>query len=103
MDRNVDRWNKIIKVKKSNYYFFDPYIHRMDQSAEDRFPKATVSETNGEISCSIEETNRIRISLGLKPLNLEKPNKEREAVDNFRANAEKHAKYNLKFILILLK
>jgi len=64
----------------------------MDHSSDDQFVKATVSETNGEISCSIEETNRIRIALGLKPLNFEKPNKEREAVDNFRAKAEKQAK-----------
>ena len=31
-------------------------------------PTATVSEANGEISCSVEETNRIRAALGLKPL-----------------------------------
>ena len=30
--------------------------------------KAVVTEENGEISCSVEETNRIRSLLGLKPL-----------------------------------
>eukprot|EP00899_Mesostigma_viride_P029144 jgi/Mesvir1/9414/Mv01517-RA.1 len=33
--------------------------------------RAAITESNGEISCSIEETNRIRISLGLKPLKLD--------------------------------
>merc|ERR1712146_585947 len=33
---------------------------------------AKVTERNGVISCSIEETNRIRLSLGLKPLNVGK-------------------------------
>jgi U4/U6.U5 tri-snRNP-associated protein 1 len=32
--------------------------------------RAMVSESNGEISCSIEETNRIRASLGLRPLDV---------------------------------
>ena len=30
--------------------------------------KAKITESNGEISCSVEETNRIRAQLGLKPL-----------------------------------
>jgi len=34
-------------------------------------PKAMVTESNGEISCSIEETNRIRKQLGLRPLDVE--------------------------------
>jgi U4/U6.U5 tri-snRNP-associated protein 1 len=34
----------------------------------DNIPKAVVTESNGEISCSVEETNRIRALLGLKPL-----------------------------------
>ena len=50
--------------------------------------KAMVTEENGEISCSVEETNRIRAFLGLKPLNLERSNKEAEAVDNFREKQE---------------
>jgi U4/U6.U5 tri-snRNP-associated protein 1 len=32
--------------------------------------RAAVSESNGEISCSVEETNRIRASLGLRPLDV---------------------------------
>jgi hypothetical protein len=32
------------------------------------FPSAKTTERNGEISCSIEETNRIRAALGLGPL-----------------------------------
>ena len=31
-------------------------------------PKAQVTEKDGEISCSVEETNRIRAALGMKPL-----------------------------------
>ncbi len=38
-------------------------------------PQAQVSEVNGEISCSIEETNRLRKLLGLKPL---RPSKRAE-------------------------
>ena len=53
--------------------------------------KAIVTETDGEISCSIEETNRIRALLGLKPLNNEKP-KEKQAVDNFKAQKEEEEK-----------
>ena len=57
-------------------------------NAEPSSIKATVTEENGEISCSVEETNRIRALLGLKPLNLERSNKEAEAVDNFREKQE---------------
>jgi len=45
--------------------------------------KVVVSDVDGEISCSVEETNRIRSLLGLKPLKLDKPSKETEAIDNF--------------------
>ena len=31
---------------------------------------AAVSEVNGEVSCSIEETNKLRLALGLRPLNI---------------------------------
>lgn len=48
-------------------------------------PKAIVTEDNGEISCSIEETNRIRTLLGLKPLKDTSQSKELEAVANFKA------------------
>ena len=54
---------------------------------------ATVSEDNGEISCSVEETNRIRAALGLKPLNMERKNKEMEAVENFKSFREKEERY----------
>lgn len=37
-----------------------------------QIPLAKTTSANGEISCSVEETNRIRISLGLKPLRTEK-------------------------------
>lgn len=46
-----------------------PEKHHPHQPDHDR-PRVT--EKNGEISCSIEETNRLRLSLGLKPLQLEK-------------------------------
>jgi hypothetical protein len=52
--------------------------------------KAVVTETNGEISCSIEETNRIRALLGLKPLVVD--NEESKAVNNFKAKREKEQK-----------
>jgi len=49
-----------------------------------------VSESNGEISCSIEESNRIRAILGLKPLKMDdgKTSAEAQAVQNFKAKAE---------------
>jgi hypothetical protein len=40
----------------------------------------------GEIELSIEETNRVRLELGLKPLKVETkevPSKEQAQVDNF--------------------
>jgi len=54
--------------------------------------KANTTENNGEISCSIEETNRIRLALGLKPLITTTKGKEQEAVDNFKLNAAAHEK-----------
>ena len=51
--------------------------------------KAMTTEENGEISCSVDETNRIRALLGLKPLNDQKGGNEKAAVDNFNANREK--------------
>lgn len=54
--------------------------------------KAQVTETNGEISCTIEETNRLRALLGLRPLNVGAPSKERQAVENFRAKREEEDK-----------
>lgn len=53
--------------------------------------KAVVSEENGEISCSVDETNRIRRLLGLKPLNVTTQTAEFQAVENFRAKKEMEA------------
>lgn len=50
--------------------------------------RAEVVEQNGEISCSIEETNRIRAVLGLRPLNNKSSN---DAVLNFQRAAEEKA------------
>jgi U4/U6.U5 tri-snRNP-associated protein 1 len=61
------------------------------KSENDNIVKALVTENDGEISCSIDETNRIRALLGLKPLNNEKP-KEKQAVDNFKAQKEDEEK-----------
>ena len=38
--------------------------------APNAIPRALTAESNGEISCSIEETNRVRALLGLKPLKI---------------------------------
>ena len=35
------------------------------------FPEAIVTEANGEISCTVEETNRIRALLGMRPLRID--------------------------------
>lgn len=56
--------------------------------------KAMVTDENGEISCSVDETNRIRALLGLRPLNNEKGSNEREAVQNFHANRDKERRYD---------
>mmetsp|Transcript_21659 Transcript_21659/g.42535 ORF Transcript_21659/g.42535 Transcript_21659/m.42535 type:complete len:692 (+) Transcript_21659:106-2181(+) len=55
--------------------------------------KAVVSESNGEISCTIEETNRVRIALGLTPLRVAPPNemKHRAQSSRERAAAQKAA------------
>ena len=37
----------------------------------DDIPKMEVSDSGGEVSASVEETNRIRAALGLKPLKVE--------------------------------
>uniref|UniRef100_A0A7S2RWK0 SART-1 family protein n=1 Tax=Mucochytrium quahogii TaxID=96639 RepID=A0A7S2RWK0_9STRA len=52
------------------------------------FPKATTTEANGEISCSIEETNRIRAELGLKPLRLDGKGKADEKVQGGSVSAD---------------
>lgn len=60
-------------------------------AAEENVPKAMTTEENGEISCSIEETNRVRALLGLKPLKTDKPSSQ-QAEDNYRERVEKDAK-----------
>ncbi|POM74917.1 U4/U6.U5 tri-snRNP-associated protein, partial [Phytophthora palmivora] len=44
-------------------------------------PASSTDDKNGEISLSIEETNKLRISLGLKPLSVG-PSKKEQAVVN---------------------
>jgi hypothetical protein len=63
--------------------------------------KAMVTDENGEISCSVDETNRIRALLGLRPLNNEKGSNEREAVQNFHASREKERRFAVLSILLL--
>ena len=50
---------------------------------------AAVSEVNGEVSCSVEETNKLRSALGLRPLNIgtsgSEPTAEEIAVRNWSA------------------
>ena len=52
-----------------------------------------VSEVNGEVSCSIEETNKLRLALGLRPLNIGpsgvEPTAEEIAVRNW-SDARQH-------------
>lgn len=54
--------------------------------------KATVTENNGEISCSVEETNRLRALLGLKPLKIsgadDGKSRDQISVENFRRSKE---------------
>ena len=55
--------------------------------------KDTVTEQNGEISCSIEETNRIRAMLGMKPLVVnDKDSDEQKAVRNFKKKQEEETR-----------
>ena len=67
-----------------------------EQPNSDGVIKAVVTENNGEISCSVEETNRIRKLLGLKPLvlNTDKPeeNDESKAVSNFHSQKNQEKK-----------
>ena len=48
----------------------------------------------GEISCTVEETNRIRTTLGLKPLTMGMSweSKEKAAIDNYQAQSDKEKK-----------
>ncbi|CAN0465006.1 unnamed protein product, partial [Phaeothamnion confervicola] len=51
---------------------------------------AATSENNGEISMSVEETNRIRALIGLRPL-VTGLGKEAQAVENMRRKNEEDA------------
>ena len=62
--------------------------------------KASVTESNGEISCSIEETNRIRALLGLKPLKVDSKSKEQISVQNFQNQKEGEAKYEILYAVL---
>jgi HIND motif len=68
-----------------------PTVHRTMASSlnSSNGIKAMVTDENGEISCSVDETNRIRALLGLRPLNNEKGSNEKEAVQNFNENRER--------------
>jgi hypothetical protein len=56
---------------------------------------AACTEENGEVSCSVEETNRIRALLGLKPLKIDSDKSdEKGAVENFRRQRDKEQKYS---------
>ncbi len=57
---------------------------------EDLHKTVNVTESNGEISCSVEDTNKLRALLGLKPLRLVREQgavktAEEIAVENFAA------------------
>jgi len=67
---------------------FSRKLRAMSKSSSEVVVKAVTSESSsGEISCSIDETNRVRALLGLKPLSLG-PGKEEEAVNNFKKKRE---------------
>ena len=48
----------------------------------------STTEADGEVSASVEETNRVRALLGLKPLNVGK-SAEEVAVENWKREKEK--------------
>ena len=57
--------------------------------------RAVVSEKDGEISCTIEETNRIRALLGMKPLMMsdgQLRNQEHDAVLNLQRKKDEETK-----------
>ncbi len=41
-----------------------------EDDEDENLIRAVVTESNGEISCSIEESNRVRSLLGIKPLRI---------------------------------
>lgn len=60
------------------------------------FPPTSIITMSMEESISLEETNKIRISLGLKPLTDDKASaaddKEKQAEDNYAKQRERDAK-----------
>jgi len=67
-----------------------------EQSKVESTPQVEVTvNSNGEATCSIEETNKLRLALGLKPLKVEDPKeKEKNAEQQLKdkQEAEKHRK-----------
>lgn len=59
-------------------------------------PRATVTEVDGTISTSVEETNRIRTLLGLKPLRQGPPKEQREEVDASSVPTPKPTAYEVR-------
>ena len=69
-----------------------------DTNSAAPIPQAVVSESNGEVSCSVAETNRIRIALGMRPLDETEGGgaaggrqQQKAAAAEARASAEKAA------------
>ena len=69
---NTTNNNSINKSSKTAKSYKNDNVNKLENDSE---IKAVVNESNGEISCSIDETNRIRLLLGLKPLNSNVNNK----------------------------
>ncbi|ETP42896.1 hypothetical protein F442_10227 [Phytophthora nicotianae P10297] len=61
---------------------------RRSRSRHREDPSAPSEDKNGEISLSIEETNKLRISLGLKPLSVGPSKKEQSVVNVQKTSAE---------------
>jgi U4/U6.U5 tri-snRNP-associated protein 1 len=49
---------------------------KVAEEVEEAIPTAQVTNSGNEISCTVEETNRIRALLGLKPLKVDKDDKD---------------------------
>jgi U4/U6.U5 tri-snRNP-associated protein 1 len=63
-------FNRILfKLQLLQFAFQNQESFQMSK-APNAIPRALTAEANGEISCSIEETNRVRALLGLKPLKM---------------------------------
>lgn len=53
--------------------------------------RATVTSRNGEITCSVEETNRVRAALGLRPLRTETSAAKEEPVEDKQSSRKAQA------------